>query len=184
MIDLNIISGLRKGDKESFTLIVREMTAPMLRLAGRVVNNTEEAEDIVQECFLKVWEKRDSIKTDQSFMAWLRRIVINRCYDFLRKEKRKSVSRVDIDTVHTISASLSEEADTAINEEDVSEIIACLTEGLSPRQKVVYVLSELEGYSNQEISKSTGMSANAVKSNLHHARKAARETYNRIEKLM
>jgi RNA polymerase sigma-70 factor, ECF subfamily len=184
LIDLNIISALRKGDTESFTIIVRELTTPMLRLAGRIVTNTEEAEDIVQECFLKVWEKRASIKDNQSFMAWLRRIVINRCYDFLRKEKRKNGSRVDIDAVHNISASLTEEADARINEEEVSDILAYLTEGLSPRQKIVYVLSELEGYSNQEISKSTGMNENAVKSNLHHARKSAREAYKRIEKIM
>jgi RNA polymerase sigma-70 factor (ECF subfamily) len=182
-VDKKLIESFRKGDHEAFESILNHSLEPCLRLATRLIGSREEAEDIVQDCFVTVWEKRRNIKNVDSFFGWIRRIIVNRCYDFLRKKQRKIKYIRDSGAVGINSNPVSNEADRNLNLKDSDEILSFITSRLSPKQKVVFILSEIEELSSKEIEKLTGMTSYSIKSNCYHARKRAKEIYYSLEKI-
>jgi RNA polymerase sigma-70 factor (ECF subfamily) len=96
---------------------------------------------------------------------------VNKCYDQLRKRKRKPEIIVDEKTWVVISSKISENSSFGFENKEIVQLINLLTEQLSPKQKAVFVLSDLEEMSNEEVSLITGMSRTNVKANLHYARK-------------
>ena len=99
----------------------------------------------------------------------------------MRKRKRNPEFITDEQTWELISNRISVEPSVTLENSETSKIIGILTEKLSPRQKAVFVLSDLEGMSNDEISEITGISKSAVKANLYHARKSISE---KVEKYL
>jgi RNA polymerase sigma-70 factor (ECF subfamily) len=99
----------------------------------------------------------------------------------MRKRKRNPEFVADEQTWGVISNMISEGPSIALENSEISKIISILTERLSTKQKAVFVLSDLEGMSNDEISEITGISKSAVKANLYHARKSISE---KIEKFL
>jgi len=139
------------------------------------------AKDIVQETMVTVWEKLNRIRSSESFKTWLYKIVVNKCYDQLRKKKNKPEIRADEKTWTYISNHISTEQSTTLGNNETARIINMLTNRLSPKQKAVFVLSDLEEMTHEEISAITGMSKRNIKANLHYARKNIGEM---IEKYM
>jgi RNA polymerase sigma-70 factor (ECF subfamily) len=99
----------------------------------------------------------------------------------MRKRKRNPESVADEQTWGLISNRISEGPSPALENDETARIISILTERLSTKQKAVFVLSDLEGMSNDEISEITGISKSAVKANLYHARKSISE---KVEKYL
>jgi RNA polymerase sigma-70 factor (ECF subfamily) len=97
--------------------------------------------------------------------------VVNKCYDQLRKRKKESEYRPDEKEWTVISNHISERLFTELENEEITRIINLLIQKLSPRQKAVFVLSEIEEMSNDEIAQITGISKRLIKANLHYARK-------------
>lgn len=182
LIDHNIIEAVKGGDREAFGEMVRVSIEPCLLMAMRIVAGREEAEDIVQESFLKVWEKRSLIRSPESFVPWLRKIVVNRCYDFLRREKRVRSIRIDLTQDEVIGMISSDNPDRQIAEQEAEALLTLVTAQLSPRQRIVFMLSEIEELKYDEISRITGMTRFSVKSNCHYARKKVRELLDRYDK--
>lgn len=171
---------MKRGDQKAFASIIDKCLEPSLLTAIRLVSSKEDAEDIVQECFIKLWEKRESIKDGASFIPWIRKIVINRCYDFLRSEKRKR------DLMKLIPFAGNDpvgdyESDRNLSINENNEILKRISESMSPRQRVVFVLSEIEQMTYSEIAESTGMSRFSVKSNVYHAREKAKAIFKIVE---
>src|SRR5665647_288445 len=117
-----------------------------------------------------IWQQLKKIKTAEVYKTWIYRIVVNKCYDEMRKKKRNPEFVADEQTWGVISNRISEEPSAVLENSETSKIISLLTEKLSPKQKAVFILSDLEQMSNDEISEITGLSKSAVKSNLHYAR--------------
>ncbi len=137
--------------------------------AIRICCNTEDAKDIVQETFVKVWEKRSILKEEASLDAFLYRVTVNKCYDLLRKRKRNSGDDAGIDVLKFFAGD--QDADKKLNDDEVNAALNTLTDKLSIKQKIVFTMVELEDKSHDEVALATGMSKNSVKSNLRHARK-------------
>jgi RNA polymerase sigma-70 factor (ECF subfamily) len=150
-------------------------------VAFRMLGNEDQAKDVVQETMVTIWQKLKKIKTSQVYKTWIYRIVVNKCYDEMRKRKRNPEFVADEQTWGVISNMISEGPSIALENSEISKIISILTERLSTKQKAVFVLSDLEGMSNDEISEITGISKSAVKANLYHARKSISE---KIEKFL
>ena len=146
-----------------------------------MLGNEDQAKDVVQETMVTIWQKLKKIKTSQVYKTWIYRIVVNKCYDEMRKRKRNPEFVADEQTWGVISNMISEGPSIALENSEISKIISILTERLSTKQKAVFVLSDLEGMSNDEISEITGISKSAVKANLYHARKSISE---KIEKFL
>ncbi len=170
-MDVNtLITKSKNGDREAFGLLVVQFRQMVFRLAFRLLCDRGEAEDAVQDTFVKAWLSLKKYDPAYGFSTWIYRIAANVCYDSLRAGRRRA-------TDGTLPAEYLDTAPNAegmlINEELKQRIIS-LTEGLSPKQKLVFTLSDLEGLSADEIVAVTGFSPSGIKSNLYLARKHIR----------
>lgn len=171
LIEKDIIEKCRNGSLHDFRKLVEQVSPFAFSVAFRILGDEEEAKDIVQETMITIWKKIEKIKSSGSFMTWLYKIVVNKCFDQLRKRKRNPEFSADERTWAFISNKISENTSSGFENREIVQIINLLTDKLSPRQKAVFVLSDLEEMSNEEVSLITGMSRANVKANLHYARK-------------
>ena len=175
MIDLKLIEECRGGNLNNFRKLV-EVTSPFaFSVAFRMLCDEDRAKDVVQETMITIWQKLKKIKSADVYKTWIYRIVVNKCYDELRKRKRNPEFIADEYTWKSISNTVSINPSVELENKETVMIIAQLTNKLSPKQKAVFVLSDLEEMSNDEISEITGISKSGVKSNLHYARKSITE---------
>lgn len=181
MVDFEIIEQCRGGNFANFRKLV-ELTSPFAySVAFRMLGNEEQAKDVVQETLVTIWQKLGKIRTAEVYKTWIYRIVVNKCYDHLRKMKRQPEFNATAQTWNLISNSLSQGPCTKFENGEISKIITVLTEQLSSKQKAVFILSDLEGMTNDEVSEITGISKSSVKANLYHARKSISE---KVEKYL
>lgn len=176
----NYTKAISRGDREMFRAYMDMTIDSIFRLACRIVASEDDANDIVQETYIRVWEKRKSLKKENSIFAWTKRIAINKCYDLLRAEKRKAKRNRGGDPGELIMLESSRNAEENINGEEYRKILKFLISKLSTKQQVVFTLSAVEKLTADEIEEITGMSKNSIKSNLHHARKAVKKNAERI----
>ena len=180
LIDDKLTERVRKGDRNAFNIVIDNTIRSMLLTSLRVVGTLEDAEDIVQDAYLKVWEKRGDIKRGGSLTGLIRRIVVNRCYDHLRKKKVRGF-RLQEGQERMIADIISDEcSDGEIEYNEFSEVLQAVTARLSPVQRLVFVLSDIEGLSNDEICSASGLKSSVVKSNLWHARNRVRSLLEKI----
>jgi len=140
-----------------------------------MLGDEDQAKDIVQETMITIWQKLRKIRSVEVYRTWIYRIVMNKCYDHLRRRKRNPEFVADEKTWKLISDSICENPSKELENSEIARIINLLSERLSPKQKAVFVLSDIEQMSHDEISAITGMSKPLIKSNLHHARKSISE---------
>ena len=181
MIEIKLIEECRGGNFNNFRKLV-EVTSPFAySVAFRMLVDEDQAKDVVQETMITIWQKLKKIKSAEVYKTWIYRIVVNKCYDQLRKRKRNPEFVADELTWELISNRLSEGPSADLENKETAQIISLLTNKLSPKQKAVFILSDLEEMSNDEISEITGISKSAVKANLHYARK---NIFEKVEKYL
>ena len=165
----------RRGDREAFRRLVEAHQEYAFRLAFRLLWDEELSRDTVQETFLRIWQNRHHLDPDRRFTTWLYQIVTRLSYDRIKAEKRyrKRIDTAAMDPSVTWYGQHSTEEESANRE--LAGQIRRLAETLSPKQRVVFVLRDLEDRSIEEVVRITGMKRGAVKSNLWHARKKIRE---------
>lgn len=171
LIENEIIEQCRAGNLQDFRKLVEQSSPFAFSVAFRMVGDEEQAKDIVQETMITIWKSIKKIKSSESFKTWLYRIVINKCYDQMRKLKREPEFKTDDKGWEKISSKAFENPSSELENREIAQIISVLTDKLSPKQKAVFVLADLGDMSNEEVAKITGMSKINVKSNLHYARK-------------
>lgn len=171
MVDPQIIEECRNGNLQNFRKLIGISSPFAFSVAFRMLGDEDLAKDVVQETMITIWEKLKKIKSAESYKTWLYRIVVNKCYDQMRIKKRHIEERADDKTWAIISDHLSGNNSSDLENRETAMIINLLTEKLSPKQKSVFVLSDLEEMTTEEISSITGMSTRNIKANLHYARK-------------
>lgn len=175
MIDIKLIEECKGGNLSNFGKIVNAASPFAYSVAFRMLGDDEESKDVVQESMVTVWQKLEMIKSPAAFKTWLYRIVINKCYDVLRLRKRNIEDSQDEKTWSRLSDTVSNRPSSELENKEMAMIISALTTRLSPKQKAVFVLSDLEEMTSDEISGITGMSKLAIKANLYYARKSISE---------
>jgi len=170
-IEKAIIEQCRNGNLQDFRKLVEKTSPFAFSVAFRILGNNDEAEDVVQETMITLWENLRKIKSVDGFIPWLYKITVNKCYDRLRKKKHDQESTVDDKVWDHISNRMYENPATDIENDELARIINILTDKLSVKQKTVFVLSEIEEMSTDEISFVTGISKLNIKANLYYARK-------------
>ena len=167
------------GSEEALALILNRYRERIYRTALKVTNNHNDAEDVVQEVSLTIYRKAHSFRTDSKFSTWLYRLVTNEAISRLRKIKReRTVSlddympRFEDDGHHAERPVIdwSQEVEKKVAEKEIQMIIEKAMEQLSPTDRTIVVLSEIEELTNPEIGKVLGLSVLAVKGRLHRAR--------------
>jgi len=177
-----------RGDAEAFRLIVLKHQAFAYAIAMRFLGNAADAEDAVQEAFIRVWKHIRTFNADRSFTTWLYRIVANLCLDHIRSAKHRRTpvsmhaagphSRTDNPSSHPFDG----ETEKKLEERETVRMILQWTGHLPAKQRMVFVLRDLQDLSVEEVSGILKMGRASVKSNLFHARKFIREKITALEK--
>ena len=144
----------------------------MFNICMRMLNNREEAEDMLQESFTEVFSKLDSFRYESAFGAWIKRIVINKCINFLKKRKAELVLSEDMGKYDSKDQSNVENIeDVALNVQKIKQAIELLPEGY----RVIFSLYMLEGYDHSEIAQILDISESTSKSQYMRARLKIKE---------
>ena len=171
--DRDILIRCRRGDRAAFRRVVETHQRMVFSLSLKMLCDEEEAKDIVQETFIRVWQSIGEYDPERPFATWLYTIATRLCLDRLKGMKR-IVPLPDDDSVLRQFAENTDSQRTLENSEWVA-IVRRLTEGLSEKQRLVFTLCQLEGLSSQEVTQITGLDASQVKSNLYVARQTIRK---------
>lgn len=175
-IHQQLIDDCRKGKPKAQFEIYKLYYKAMYNTSLRLLNDSTEAEDIMQEAFLSAFRNIDTYKEEVSFGAWLKKIVVNRSLDVLKKRKAFN------EEINERTMSIADENDieywenTAQNIEDVKKAIELLPENY----KVLINLHLIEGYDHDEISEILGISNASARTGYSRARKKLQETLKQI----
>ena len=172
MTDIRLIEECRGGNLSNFRKLV-ELTSPFAySLAFRMLSDEDLAKDVVQETMVTIWQKLNKIRSAEVYKTWIYRIVINKCYDQLRQKKRNREYVADEKTWQILSEKISLMPSSQLENDETARIIGMLTDKLSPKQKAIFILSEIDEMTSDEISEVTGISKTVIKANLYHARRS------------
>lgn len=172
-----LIRAAQRGDADAFEQLVRSYDHSVLKMAYNVLHSEEDARDIYQEAFLRVYRNLSKFRFDCSFSTWLYRIVANLCLDQLRRRK---VRKEDANSVETDNGAVDrfqfvaeERADVdpqrRLISNQVSERIAEVSEQLTPRERVVFEMRHYQGMRLRAIGEALGVTEEAAKNCLFRA---------------
>lgn len=181
MTDPELVTAAQQGDQAAFGALVEKYQAMAYSLAFRMLGDSEDAADAVQDAFLNAWRALGSFQGQSAFSTWLYRLTSNACIDFLRRAKRRAavsmtVTDEDEDAPH--ETEVPDERWSPERELERSEAHRAIHAGLaalSAEHREVLVLRELEGLSYQEIAQALGLEEGTVKSRIARARLALRD---------
>ncbi len=167
--ELNILlKGCKRGKRGSQEELYRRFASAMYGLCLQYSSSEEDAQDILQEGFIKVFAKLDQVKNAAALPGWIRRVMINTALEKYR-------SQVLLQRIDEVKEEVGELSGDGAFEDLTCEELVGLIQTLSPRYRMVFNLYAIEGYNHQEISKLLGISTGTSKSNLSRARAVLQE---------
>ena len=179
--DLELVHATKNGDMSAFEQLVERYDARLLRIAQHVTHNREDAQDAVQETFLKAFQHLDGFREESKFSTWLIRITVNQSLMKLRKQRSIREVSLEDDSQADEKKLPREVADWSPSPEEryrSSELRAILTaalQKLSPILRTVFMLRDMEEFSIVQTAEILGLSQTAVKARLWRARLQLRE---------
>ena len=180
-----LITAVLKGDTASFEPLVQKYSPRIFATARRYARHESEVEDIVQQVWLKAFEKLSSFRGDAPFEHWLMRVAVRTCYDALRVHQRnreKPFSELTAPEEDWLERFVSQPDDADEHAEAARQLVERVLEQLSPPARLIITLQEIEGRSVKEVSKLTGWSVPLVKVRAFRARAEMRKVLSRIGK--
>lgn len=171
----NLVRMAQAGDNDAFALLVQRHSEDAYRTAFMVLRDRSEVEDVVQEAFLVCYRKLNTFRMDSSFKTWLYRIVVNLCYDRLRKLNRESAA------INKLTSGLkngNKEMADIENRIDLKEVVS----SLSPEHRLVLTLYYGMDLGVQKVAETLGIPVGTVKSRLNSARNLLKERLERGQK--
>jgi len=186
--ELLLVRAAKAGDLSAFEQLVKLYDRNVFRIAQHITQNREDAEDVVQDAFLKAFENLEQFHEQSKFYTWLVRIAVNEALMKLRRRRTGRMVSLDEDIQTEEDAIPREVADWAPNPEqmysqgELREILAKTIQGLPPSFRTVFVLRDVEGLSTEETAEALELSIPAIKSRLLRARLQLRERLNRYFK--
>jgi len=186
--DVALVERAREGDTAAFEQLVRQYDRKIFRIANHITQNREDAEDIVQDAFLKAYQKLHQFQGNSKFYTWLVRIAVNESLMRLRKRRNAKTVSMDED-VQTEEGSIprdfadwTPDPEQQFGQSELAEILKKTINGLPPGFRTVFTLRDVENLSTEETAEALGLSVPAVKSRLLRARLQLRERLSRYFK--
>jgi RNA polymerase sigma-70 factor, ECF subfamily len=174
--DRELLMGVREGEEAALNELIGRKTKPLLQLCQRILGDAEEARDVVQVTFFKVWESRRKFDDRWSPNTWIYRIASNLAIDHLRSRRSRERSQ------EPVRQHLRQVADTRasrdlsrLQQSEVAAIFRDLSAGLSEKQRMVFLLREIEGLSSPEVAEILDCRESTVRNHLFNARKYLRK---------
>ena len=169
-----IIHQIKKGNQYAFRLLVEQYQAYAFKLAFRIVCNEEDAKDVVQESFIKIWRNIHNYRPSVKFTTWMYKIVTNSAIDLYRENARQSSVSLN-ESINIVSESQHDSTNKNQNNKELSILIRKMADGLPEKQRLIFVLRDLQEMDSHEVQEILEISETTVKSNLYHARKSIKE---------
>jgi RNA polymerase sigma-70 factor (ECF subfamily) len=186
--ELPLVLAAKAGDIGAFEELVKRYDRNVFRIAQHITQNREDAEDVVQDAFLKAYQALPNFQMQSKFYTWLVRIAVNEALMKLRKRRPERFVSLDEDVKTEEDSMPREIADWSPNPEqlydqgELKEILGKTINGLPPSFRTVFVLRDVEGLSTEETAEALELSIPAVKSRLLRARLQLRERLNKYFK--
>lgn len=166
--DSEVVDRVRSGDRDAFRLLVERHSRGLFRLAYRMTGNDSDAEDVVQESFLRAYKQLHQFDREATFYTWLYRIAANYALDLIRVRKRQGThEQVDGETFQAAAGDPLPDRMAMGNE--LQRQLAAAMSDLTPQERTAFVLRHFEGQSIQEIGNALGTSGNATKQSIFRA---------------
>ena len=167
--DRELVETIRGGDADAFEQLVRRKTSKVYALCYRIIGNAEDAKDISQLVFIKLWENLEKYDPQYAFDTWLYRMVTNVAIDFMRnKQSRDNAVNSNLRLVRT---SFDAEQGVVVQHKEVENVFNEIAECLSPKQKTIFVMNQMDDLPSSEIAKILGCRESTVRNHLFNARK-------------
>jgi RNA polymerase sigma-70 factor, ECF subfamily len=175
--DAVLVQRTLRGDTEAYNVLVVRYQRQVYSLAYRMLNNAEDAGDIVQDTFIRAYGALSSFRQDASFLTWLYKIASNLCIDLLRSRKAKGALslEVELEEGREPAADRSTSPEDAAMRGSVSETVQKAVMNLPERYRVVVVMRHLQGMSVEDIAGQLKLPSGTVKTHLFRAREMLRE---------
>ena len=172
--EAKLIAALKRGESRAHKVVYERFAGKMLAVCTRYCANRSDAEEMMLDGFMRVFEKIEQFREDGSFEGWVRRVMVTESLMFLRKSKqwRQEVPLEDV----TVEPDY-EWADTSLNENDLLRIVNQLPDGY----RTVFNLYAIEGYAHAEIAEMLGISEGTSKSQLSRARLLLQANLKKLE---
>jgi RNA polymerase sigma-70 factor (ECF subfamily) len=173
--DRDVLMAVRDGNESALDELIGRKTKPLLQLCQRILGDMEEARDVVQVTFFKVWENRHKFDEKWSPNTWIYRIASNLAIDHLRSRKsREKGSEPVRQHLRQVLGPWAESDLSRLHQGEVANIFRELSAGLSEKQRMTFLLREVEGLSSQEVAEALSCRESTVRNHLFNARKYLR----------
>ena len=174
--DADLLEGMRRDDELALDELMRRKGAPLLHMATSLVGDREDARDIVQIAFLRIWDSRHRYDPRFSPNTWIYRIVSNLAIDHLRSRasRLRSLQGFQLQHEHLSGEAFSRQLEN-LSEREVRAVFQELASTLSEKQRAVFVLREMEGLKGREIARILGIRPSTVRNHLFNSRRQLRE---------
>jgi RNA polymerase sigma-70 factor (ECF subfamily) len=171
-----VLARARQGDSEAFRVLVERHSRSVFRLAYRMTGNEQDAEDVVQESFLRAYRQLGRFESRANFGTWLYRITANCSVDLMRtKQSRHDMARGEsLDEAVNVPSSESPDPERLAGSGEIQRRVAAALDRLSPLERAAFTLRHYEGRSIDEISKTLGLGTSAAKHSVFRAVKKLR----------
>jgi len=167
--DIALMALIKQGDSKAFELLLARHQRPVYNLALRFLNDPDEAEDITQDTFIRVYRAAQTYTPDAKFTTWLYTIVRNLCFNVLRSRKSAEMVSVD-DEVMPELPSRGENAVELLSKAQVRETVIRAVNRLPENMRMAVILSKYHGLQYEEIADIMGCTVNAIKLRVHRAK--------------
>lgn len=161
--DLELVENVKKGERRAYSVLVRRHQKALMRLSVRFVRDIDVAEDVVQEAFIKAYERLNSFEARASFKSWLFQIAVNTARNKLRERRDGAVD------IENTPLAVAPRAETMMIHQAVAKAIAKLVDELPDRQKTALTLRIYEDLSFKEIAEVMDCPYDTAKANYRHA---------------
>ncbi len=186
LVEFELIERAKRGDDTAFSEVVSAYRKRILGTIARLVGRPEDVEDVGQEVFLRLYFSLDQLRAPEVFEPWLYRLTVNAAYDYLRRQRRRKESRMadfSEQQVMMADAAASTHAETEKERRrEIREFVQGLLEAVSPADRILLTLKEVEGLSLKELEKIYRVKENALKVRLFRARQRVLRALARTDK--
>jgi len=175
-----LIDHLREGDETALAPLVDKYKRMVHRLALQITKNHEDANDVMQETFIKVYQSIHTFRQEAAFETWVYRIAVNEALNFVKRRERRRESplsnaqEIDFDLSVRQQAEMVNDPQIHAEKAELRRWVTKAVNSLSLKHRIVVILHELEGLTHAEIASILNCSEGTVRSRLHYARKQLR----------
>ncbi|MGC8717030.1 MAG: sigma-70 family RNA polymerase sigma factor [bacterium] len=165
-----LVEKIKKGNDDAFRDLIRRYQRYVLNLVYRTIGDTNDAEDIAQEVFIKVYKSIRGFKGESKFSTWISKITVNVCMDKLREKSKNKEEDIEEEAWNTFAQPVNFSPEVMAERHELQETIKKAIESLPEELRAAFVLRELENLSYEEIGEMLNIPIGTVESRIYRAR--------------